>query len=235
MNQPNRQEIKAKAREMIKGNLWNIWKPLLIIGVIIGVIQLIVSNVFTTSVSCSEIYGGLAKYLNFETGLMCKQTTFLGNIISFALPFIEAILMVGYTYYLLKLVRKEGFNLKDIFKYFKENLWLCVLTILLVRIFTTLWYFLFVIPGIIAAISYSLWTYIIADNNGEMKAREVIKQSKKMMSGHKWNFVVFELSFILWDLLVGITFGIAAIYVIPYQAVAGALYYEEIKKLNEQA
>lgn len=44
------------------------------------------------------------------------------------------------------------------------------------------------------------------------------------------DFFVFGLSFIGWGLLVAITFGLAAIYVIPYATTATALYYENLKK-----
>ena len=61
---------------------------------------------------------------------------------------------------------------------------------------------------------------------------DVIRLSKKMTYGHKWNMFVFNLSFILWYLLCIITFGLASIYVVPYVSAANALYYEELKKLN---
>ena len=142
---------------------------------------------------------------------------------------------IGITYYILKLVRGEEFQLSDIFKYFKENLWLCVLTAFLVSLFITLWSLLLVIPGIIAAFGYSMWKYIIADMKGtdkNIRAMDVINNSKELMRGHKWNLFVFGLSFILWFFLCIITFGLACIYVVPYINAANALYYEEIKKIQ---
>ena len=61
---------------------------------------------------------------------------------------------------------------------------------------------------------------------------EVIKESKRMMDGYKWDYFVFGLSFIGWILLVVITFGIAAIYVMPYMTVAQAMYYDELKAIK---
>ena len=83
--------------------------------------------------------------------------------------------------------------------------------------------------------AYSMWKYIIVDlkeDNKNITAMDVIRLSKKMTYGHKWNMFVFNLSFILWYLLCIITFGLASIYVVPYVSAANALYYEELKKLN---
>jgi uncharacterized membrane protein len=40
---------------------------------------------------------------------------------------------------------------------------------------------------------------------------------------------VFVLSFFGWALLAGITFGLGAIWLIPYMSVATVLYYEELR------
>ena len=74
--------------------------------------------------------------------------------------------------------------------------------------------------------------FIIADEvNENIKAKYVMDKSTKMMDGHKWEFFVFELSFIGWYFLCGLTFGIAAIWAVPYIQVAHALYYEKLKAI----
>ena len=71
--------------------------------------------------------------------------------------------------------------------------------------------------------------YILADNP-ELTAREALSKSKEMMNGHKWDLFVLQLSFFWWYLLVGITFGIAAIYVTPYISATTANFYNSIKE-----
>lgn len=100
---------------------------------------------------------------------------------------------------------------------------------LLIGIFTFLWSLLFVIPGIVKAISYSMSFYILAENPG-MSASEALRQSKQMMDGHKMDYFVLQLSFIGWALLGTITFGLAYIYVIPYMSAAEANFYRAIKE-----
>lgn len=54
-----------------------------------------------------------------------------------------------------------------------------------------------------------------------------------MMYGYKLDYFIFQLSFIGWQILGAITFGIAYIYVIPYFTFANIVYYEKLKELRE--
>lgn len=240
MRQPDRKEIKRQAREKIKGNIWNIWKPIIVVALVMAVVSTVISTLFFNEIDCTYQYQELIDWFGMDNsyfeGMTCTETSGLGSLLSFAMTYIEAVLGIGVIYYILKLVRGEEFQLKDIFKYFKENLWLCVLTAILVSLFITLWSILLIIPGIIAGLAYSMWQYIIVDlkdDDKNVKAMDVIRKSKQMMNGHKWNMFVYGLSFILWYFLCIITFGLACIYVVPYVNAANALYYEEIKKINE--
>lgn len=111
------------------------------------------------------------------------------------------------------------------FDVFGKALWLNIL----ISIFTYLWSLLFIIPGIIKALSYSMSSYILAENP-HMTAREALKESKEIMHGHKSDLFVLYLSFIGWLLLVSVTFGLAAIYVEPYMQATLVNFYNKIKK-----
>ena len=91
---------------------------------------------------------------------------------------------------------------------------------------------LFVIPGIVKAYSYSMAEYIMAEDPS-IKGLDAITKSKQMMKGYKFKLFVLDLSFILWYLLVGITSGIAAIYVFPYVKATKTNFYLKLKE--EQA
>ena len=82
---------------------------------------------------------------------------------------------------------------------FLRSLWLHV--IMFVKIF--LWSLLFVIPGIIAAMRYSMAPYYLAEHP-EMKASEAIRRSKKTMKHLKMSYFMLQLSFIGWNLLVSL-------------------------------
>ncbi len=116
------------------------------------------------------------------------------------------------------------------FDIFGKALWLEIL----VAFFTILWSLLFVIPGMIKSLSYSMSIYILADNPN-MTAREALNESKAIMHGHKADLFVLELSFIGWGVLVMLTFGLAAIYVTPYMCATMTNFYNKIKRTPKGA
>ena len=86
----------------------------------------------------------------------------------------------------LELARKKKTPFSVLFSGFRDfKRSFC--TFLLVALKTVLWSLLFVVPGIIAAIRYSLSFFVLADNP-DIKAREAIEKSKQMMKGKKWKF-----------------------------------------------
>lgn len=95
-------------------------------------------------------------------------------------------------------------------------------------ILTVLWTFLFIIPGLVAAIKYSLTPYIIAENP-EIPVTDAVDMSKHMMEGHKMDYFVLILSFIPWIILVTLTCGLASIYVTPYMNATYAQFYVMVR------
>ena len=122
-------------------------------------------------------------------------------------------------------------TVKDAFSGF-DDYWSAIKLHVLVGLYTFLWSLLFVIPGIIKAIAYSMSTFVLAENKG-MSARACIKASKEMTKGHKGELFVLELSFIGWFLLCFITLGIASIWVGPFMQVTFANAYNALKPQAE--
>ena len=72
--------------------------------------------------------------------------------------------------------------------------------------------------------------YLLADNP-EMNKAEIFKTSKAMMKGNKWRAFVLDLSFILWNFLSCITFGLVEIFwVEPYKLLTSAALYDALKQ-----
>lgn len=109
-----------------------------------------------------------------------------------------------------------------------DDFWSAFKVTFLVGMFTFLWSLLFVIPGIIKSFSYSMSTYILAENKGK-PALECINESKQMTEGHKMDLFVLGLSFIGWVFLCAITLGIASIWVVPYMQATYANAYNSLK------
>ena len=119
---------------------------------------------------------------------------------------------------------------KEILAAFKGSTYLNVVLIQFLRgLFTTLWTLLLVIPGIVKYYEYRMIPYLLAENPN-MDRRTAFQISKQMMDGQKMDTFVLDLSFILWHMLSGITFGIAGIfYVGPYVESTNAQLYLALK------
>jgi len=136
-------------------------------------------------------------------------------------------MQLGSAIFSLNIARKKELELSQIFEGFKLFTESFVAYILIV-LFTSLWSLLFIIPGIIAALSYSQTFYILADN--KISALDAIKESKKIMYGNKWKLFCLGFRFIGWGLLAILTFGIGLLWLVPYMSVSFANFYEDIKQ-----
>lgn len=99
---------------------------------------------------------------------------------------------------------------------------------LLILVYVILWTILLVVPGIIAAISYSMTFFIIADDES-IRSVDAMKKSKQMMYGYKLKFFYLGLRFLLLALLCVLTLGIGFLWLMPYIQITFAKFYDDIK------
>lgn len=134
----------------------------------------------------------------------------------------------GYYVYFLKMSRRQAVDYGNLFDGFKDYLriWL---TMLLVEIYTLLWSLLLIVPGIIKYYSYSMTSFILADDPN-IKYDEAIEKSMKMMQGKKMELFFIDLSMIGWFLLSCLSLGIGFLFLYPYNVSAHAHFYESIKE-----
>lgn len=154
----------------------------------------------------------------------------------FAVTFVVSIVMfiigcavsVGYSQFNIDLIDGCKPKVRTLFSCFSQTKTaVCANILMLLRVFFGM--LLFFVPGIIMLYSYSMVNYVIAENP-DLTAREALKESKRIMKGNKWRLFCLELSFFGWMLLSLITFGIALVYVAPYQQAALAAFYNEAKE-----
>lgn len=136
-------------------------------------------------------------------------------------------LTLGIAGILLKLDRGESFTIEEMFAGFND-FGRPLLAGLLISLYTFLWSLLLFIPGIVAALSYSM-TFYIMQENPHLDASSAITASKNMMMGHKWELFGLFLSFIGWWILSMFTFGLALIYAMPYFNCAMTVFYQNLK------
>lgn len=120
--------------------------------------------------------------------------------------------------------KAEVAQILDGFKNFAESL----IAYLLVALFTSLWALLFIIPGIVVAISYSQTFFLMADDKA-LRATEAMKKSQELMKGKKWKFFCLGFRFLGWVVLAALTIGIGFIWLTPYVNITLANFYEDIK------
>ena len=149
---------------------------------------------------------------------------FLGPI---ALLVLSGPLAFGLTIFFLNISRGQEARVEQIFQGF-QNFGNAVGAYLLMVVFVILWMLLLIVPGIIAAISYAMTFYIIADDS-TIGPMEALNKSKKMMYGYKWKFFCLGLRFIGWALLCILTLGIGFLWLFPYVQVSIAKFYDDVK------
>ena len=201
----NRAELKLEAKKMIVGNKWYLWKPMVIISIITGLIVGVVAAI-------------------------CGENATATIIVSSVLSLFESVFMFGYAKYVLEFVRgKKDMDWKEVITYSLKHFGLFFLVSLLVAFNIAIGSILLVVPGIIAEMGLIFYQEVAVDNT-DLGVIGVLKKCWSITNGHKMDLFVFTLSFIGWFLLVGITAGIAIIYVMPYFMVTFVLAYEKLRK-----
>lgn len=202
----NRAELKQQAKSLIKGKIGSLFVVMLVYIVICFAIMIIPS---------------------FMTVSESSLVALLGNILSIVASLAVMPIAMGYYLVYLDVAKGQEVAVRRLFDGFNYFVKVVILTIL-VGVFTCLWSLLFIVPGIIKSFSYSQAFFILAENP-DMRPIDAITESRRMMDGHKWEYFVLSLSFILWILLCYVTCCIAMIYVMPYMTTTLVLFYLKLK------
>lgn len=214
-------DYRAIAREKLAGN----WKTAVIVALIAW---------FLGGLICAGS-ANIDFQINEDTRIYIPtlyswaiNTLRIGFILGIVQFIIGGVVRQGYAAYLLKQQDGEPGEIGDLFSQFHRfGNGFCLR--LLEGVFVFLWTLLLIIPGIIATYSYAMAPFIMAENP-DMTASEALGASKELMRGHKWELFCLGFSFIGWNLLAGLTFGIGALFVTPYENAAYAAFYRQISR-----
>lgn len=229
----NRKEYKAKGKLDFKANYW--------LCVLAAVIFILCAN-FTVTYSVRSVGNQFAQ--NQSVVVNNQETVTYSSVsvnptLSLPLSIVNIlvfnVLCVGGTLFFIN--NREGkASLRDFVASFtKEAYGSAVLTMFLRSLFTALWCLLLIVPGIIKSYEYCLIPYILAENPG-IDRKTAFARSKYLMTGHKWDMFVLDLSFLGWHILAALTIGILGIfYVNPYQLSAKAEAYAALCEMKDNA
>lgn len=131
---------------------------------------------------------------------------------------------LGYAMFAISIFRKRETSPAEVFYGF-ERFGKALGLYLVMSIFIILWALLLIVPGIIAALRYSMSFYVLADHP-EIGIMEAINESKRLMQGNKWKFFCLNLTFIGWGILCILTFGIGFLFLMPYMEVTFIAFYD---------
>ncbi|WP_281680948.1 DUF975 family protein [Lactobacillus gallinarum] len=213
-----RKELKDNAKQSLRGN-WG-W------AIIVFLITAIIVGIFTGAGHWLD-----ETYINYDgTNIFYQFASPIGSILLWIGSFIG--LSRNIAFLELRDDQKEEKPYMAAFSVFTENRFGPeLINFVLVSIFTFLWTWLLIIPGIIKAYSYSMTPYIVKDmvaSDKQVGATDGINASKELMKGHKMNLFIFDLSFLGWNILAAITCGIGYLWVTPYYQTAKANFYRHI-------
>jgi len=211
----SRQEIKAIGKERFKANYWPCVLAILLVTIVFGVISGI---------------GNLGAVTDFESGEV--QPGPLSGVMGLVQLLVTGPLTIGLCYFFVMntLGRVNEITAATPITSCKENFGRKLGGWLWMALFTFLWSLLLIIPGIIKGFSYAMTPFILSDCPN-VKAKDALKLSMRIMAGHKGELFVFYLSFIGWGILTVLTFGILGVfYVSPYMSSSEAVWYLEARE-----
>lgn len=194
-------EITRSAREALKGRF------LLCAFVVFAlIISSLIANV------ASEIFNGAVKYL------------FAGV---FAVLF-ETIGMTAYTKYCGKISdAEENPAFFECVPFVFERLVRMALATWLASLIIFLKLLLLIVPGILAMLDYAMVGLVLLDDR-EVGVSDALKISKRLMYGHRWQFLCLSMRFFGWGILCIFTLGIGYFWLIPYMITSYWKFYRSI-------
>jgi len=137
------------------------------------------------------------------------NTTFTASALNIYTLVVSGPATLGISAYFMKVFRQKEGGIEDLLSAF-NYMWKSFVLLILIVIKTFLWFFVLIIPGIIAAFRYSQAFFILADDP-QKSPMQCIEESKSMMAGNKAKLFFLELSFFGWALLATIPTGIGSL------------------------
>lgn len=228
-----REELKFSAKDVLRTNYWIALVAILITGAISWAANMPFS-IGRSLTRLPEIIGEFYGNTNFVASTAQPQSPIFSSLSLLITIFVTYPLAVGISRYFLNL-RDRKTEFSSLFMSFKDgNYFKVVGAMAWQALFTFLWTLLFIIPGIIKGISYSMTPFILAENP-KIGYKRAIKLSMAMTEGHKGDIFVLYLSFIGWVLLGFLACcGIGLIFLTPYINATQAELYIKLRTLAIQ-
>jgi len=199
----------------------------IVMGLVFAMISYVLSSISQTILFGPMVNEMMADPENFIKMLESGYTpdvSFFGSLLAFVIDMVSILMRFGFMIYVLTISRDypAGFGtLFDGFALFFKVLWLYIR----MGIVIFLWSLLLFVPGIVAVYSYRQSAYLLMDHP-DWSVKQCMRESKRLMRGHKMDLFVLDLSFIGWYLLTAFPFMM--VYVLPYTKTTYAIFYNQL-------
>lgn len=224
-------DFKRLSLDNLRGKWGAVILSMLAAGIVLAALKTISDFLSQLTFNLQSVSGGII------TSLLCIAVVIISTAFAIINIVITSSMIYGVKTYSLNFVRYSDTDIRYIFCGFSNGFKVILKSFvlhLLMFIFSLLWSILFIIPGIVAYLSYSQAFYILSDND-DISAYEALKRSKEMMRGYKGKLFCMRLSFIGWAILSVITCGIGFIFLAPYIETAEANFHEYLRGIHENS
>ena len=228
-----RAQLKADAREAMRGRTPSTYLVALAFIVILAVLEMLGTRLQFPGVTLAELFS-VETEAQADRIMNAYLTSpgVLNRLLSYAVSLMEMMITVGFISYTLCVSRRIDAGFDELFAAFGNFFRLLALRVL-TALLVFAWSLLLIVPGIIAAYRYSLAVYIqLADP--DKSPIDCLRESRERTSGWKMQLFLFDLSFIGWYLLSAVPF--VSVYTMPYIYTAKANAYRVITgRMDEPA
>lgn len=236
----NRAILKIRAREVIRSSNPSALKVAMVF-IIISLVFSLLSN-YLVGIRLNEndvmqitkhLEDGNVEYAMAYAAQYSPKPS--AQLINLVMQVVMHIVSVGFIIFILNTIRSNAPCYGNLLDGFGMPVRIIVLN-LLVGLFVALWSMLFIVPGIIAAYRYRLATYLLIDHP-EYTPMQCIRESKRLMQGHKAELFMLDMSFVGWALLavIPVIGWLIEIWNTPYFATTYALYYQQLSSRDTGA
>ncbi len=253
MNRTSISDLKAKAKDQLLGNYGIATGSFALLFVLLYAIMSIIMSAFTLGVVKSNPE-------MFAKGIMGQ---FLSQILGMVVGTLSVLFSVGYIQILRRIAMGEKPSLSDLFHVFKNHpdkviiislimtgaqfVLLLPATLIMGDGFIAgdtmgldgkkflLWIVLY-IAGFVVSFIIDLMlamSFMIYLDDPDTEVSQILSGSVSMMRGNKFRYFYMILSFLGYWLLIMLSFGIAMLWVIPYQTMTTVEFYYDLKESVE--
>ncbi len=183
--------FKSKALRALKGN----WQTALLVS-FFAALPMTVAQLFQATQLPSLV--NLTTYEAARAalaGVPASTWTVMGLLGGLSLV-LTPVLTLGCNFYFIRRLQKDELGLRGLFSRM-GSFGKALLLYLLIYVKTFLWSLLLIVPGLMAALRYSLAPFYLAEDP-QISVLEALRKSKETMQGKKMTLFMLDASFLIW-------------------------------------